>query len=231
MWTGFFLMRMKKSIVGLVMVLSFSLTTPALADYPVQPITDRSRTTNQIVATSTRIQVTSPADTIRSCSVRINNRQVACEVRSSSGRLVIATLIGPKDKVEVTVTNPAGISFTGGIELPTSPFSLANVNFNAGSAVLTPQARRMLDRVARILKARGFTKLNLSGHTDNQATTQAYANRLAANRIRSVANYLATKGLDLQVRSQVVAESEPIANNNTRRGQAINRRVEISVRP
>jgi peptidoglycan-binding protein ArfA len=219
-----------KSVGALAIAITLAIMSPALADYPVEPVQDRTRTTNQIVATSSIIKVSAAADTIASCTVRINNRNVACEVRPN-GQLVVAALIGPKDKVEVTLRNRAGIAFSGGIERPSSSFTLANVNFNAGSAALTPEARLLLDRVAATLRDRGFNKLFLSGHTDGQATTQVYANQLSANRIRTVSNYLAAKGLKLQIRSQVVAEAKPIGNNKTRQGQALNRRVEISVRP
>lgn len=223
-------MRQIRSMMVLVLAFSVGLITPAVADYPVEPVIDETRTTNQIVATSTRVELTSPSDTITSCTAKVNGRNVDCEVESGDGQVVIATLIGPKDKVEITVKNPAGVPFTGKANLPDASFTLANVNFNAGSAVLTPKARKLLDRVANILRSRGYNKIALTGHTDNQFSPLS-ARELSANRARAVSNYLKDKGLQLRIAIRAAADLEPIAGNNTKKGQSLNRRVEITVRP
>jgi OOP family OmpA-OmpF porin len=224
-------MRKVRITALLVPVVVLGLISPAFADYPVEPVIDETSTPNQIVATSTRVQLTSPSDTISSCTAKVNGQQVDCEVESGNGQVVISRLIGPKDRVEITVRNPAGVPFTGQADLPEEIFTLANVNFNAGSAALTTKARRLLDRVAKILQGRGYNRIVLIGHTDNQSTSAAFARELSANRARAVSNYLATKGLQLRVSIRAAAEDEPIASNNTKRGQALNRRVEIKVRP
>jgi len=224
-------MNKLKATVFFVFLVSLGLISPAFADYPVEPVIDQTRSMNQVVATSTRVQLTSPSDTISSCSANVNGRTIECVVESGNGQVVIAALIGPKDKVEITVRNPAGVPFTGKADLPKAAFTLANVNFNAGSAVLTPKARQLLNRVAKILRSRGYTKISLTGHTDNQTTPANFARVLSSNRARAVSNYLAGKGLQLRVSIRAVAESEPIASNNTKKGQALNRRVEIKVRP
>lgn len=223
-------MRVSRKIAIFAMAISLGIVSPALADYPVEPVIDETRTTNQVVATSTRVELTSPSDTISSCTARVNGRNIDCEVESGDGRVVIAALIGPKDKVEITVRNPAGVPFTGKADLPDSAFTLANVNFNPGSATLTSTARKLLDRVAKILRGRGYNKIVLTGHTDNQPASQS-AQVLSTNRARAVSNYLNGKGLQLRITIRAAAESEPIASNNTKKGQALNRRVEIIVRP
>ena len=65
------------------------------------------------------------------------------------------------------------------------------------------------------------------GHTDNTGTHQINQ-PLSENRALSVRSYLVGKGVDgSRISTTGVADSQPMASNDTAAGRAQNRRVEI----
>jgi OOP family OmpA-OmpF porin len=65
------------------------------------------------------------------------------------------------------------------------------------------------------------------GHTDSVGSA-AYNQRLAAQRARSVRDYLVAKGLDpSMINTEALAAQAPVADNDSAEGRARNRRAEI----
>lgn len=109
--------------------------------------------------------------------------------------------------------------------------ALANrtVEFEPGSAVLTPAGSKLLDEMAKALgqfKGRSF---ELIGHTDGHgARTRNLA--LSQARAEAVKAYLVGKGLVAQnLRTKGMGPDQPIANNATEEGRARNRRIEFKL--
>jgi len=70
-------------------------------------------------------------------------------------------------------------------------------------------------------------KIKLYGNTDNKGTS-AYNDKLSADRVNVVLNYLIDKGINKEnVELAYYGEAKPIKNNVTTEGRAKNRRVEI----
>jgi len=105
------------------------------------------------------------------------------------------------------------------------------VQFDIGKATLKPISYKILNQVADIMKRYPDYNLVISGHTDN--TGSASKNQsLSANRAKSCYDYLVAQRISEKRMSYVgYGESRPIANNNTLRGRALNRRVEFSLVP
>jgi OOP family OmpA-OmpF porin len=105
-------------------------------------------------------------------------------------------------------------------------------HFASGSAELTFDGKDALNTLAQdILNQKLSLKfIEITGHTDSVGSEQS--NRtLSFNRANTVANYLASNGIDRRlIRTRGMGESQPIANNNTARGRAQNRRVEITIK-
>ncbi len=109
--------------------------------------------------------------------------------------------------------------------------ALANrtVEFEPGSAVLTPAGGKLLDEMAKALgqfKGRSF---ELVGHTDANG---ARASNLALSQARAeaVKAYLVGKGLSASnLRTRGMGPDQPIANNATEEGRARNRRIEFKL--
>jgi OOP family OmpA-OmpF porin len=99
------------------------------------------------------------------------------------------------------------------------------VQFAFNSAELTDEGRATLDEVAETLTRLKFISGTVIGHTDSIGTEE-FNQRLSERRAATVAQYLEAKGVApgrLAVSGK--GESQPIADNATREGRALNRRV------
>ena len=101
------------------------------------------------------------------------------------------------------------------------------VKFSTNSARLRPEARSLLDKIAKAIKAYPGKKFVVVGHTDNVGNPAANK-KLSLERARAVAKYLVLRGVPAsQLRYGGYGSAKPIATNSTPEGRAKNRRVEI----
>jgi outer membrane protein OmpA-like peptidoglycan-associated protein len=213
--------------VAVMAMMSVLSTQFAMANYPAAPVVETPTVTNQVIAKATEIQVNTNLDNVQSVTVTVNGKKVDAEI-SSDGTILVGVLIGPKDKVETIVTTTNGIEAKLEIIKPEDPISLANVNFAVNSSALSKQARSLLDSVAKIIKNKGFQEVSLIGFTDPDGS-RAYNERLSLARAESVRKYLASKGIKVRFSVDAQADENPVADNDTKQGKALNRRVEIVV--
>lgn len=102
-------------------------------------------------------------------------------------------------------------------------------HFDFDSAKLKPAMKAELDAVAAKVKAsKGSEKLHIVGHTDSTGP-EAYNQTLSERRAQAAADYLGGMGIS-NVTVSGKGESSPVADNGTRQGRAMNRRVEIQTR-
>ncbi|WP_339437977.1 OmpA family protein [Pseudomonas sp. EA_15y_Pfl1_P104] len=108
---------------------------------------------------------------------------------------------------------------------------IRDVHFEFDSARLTAADKTELDIIATPLKQEApSAQLRVTGHTDSVGK-DAYNQRLSDKRAHSVTDYLVGSGVP---RSAFVAvtgagESQPVADNKTAEGRALNRRTEIQI--
>ena len=106
--------------------------------------------------------------------------------------------------------------------------------FPSGSAELTASARKIMEEIAGV-NASGSGAITVSGHTDDVPLIFGSQFRdnwdLAAARASSVVQALEDAGNVPASRMQAVSfgESKPVATNDTARGRATNRRIEIEI--
>ena len=106
--------------------------------------------------------------------------------------------------------------------------------FPSGSAELTESARKIMEEIAGVNEA-GSGEITVSGHTDDVPLIFGSQFRdnwdLAAARASSVVQALEDTGKVPAGRMQAVSfgESQPVATNDTARGRATNRRIEIEI--
>ena len=106
--------------------------------------------------------------------------------------------------------------------------------FPSGSAELTESARKIMEEIAGVNES-GSGKITVSGHTDDVPLIFGSQFRdnwdLAAARASSVVQALEDTGKVPAGRMQAVSfgESQPVAGNDTARGRATNRRIEIEI--
>lgn len=105
--------------------------------------------------------------------------------------------------------------------------TLQNVHFAFDSASLTNEAKSILNAAVSRINANPSDTISIEGHTDSTGS-DAYNSQLSQRRARSVAEYLASKGVSAsRLKTIGKGESDPIASNDTREGRAKNRRVEV----
>ncbi|WP_018132061.1 flagellar motor protein MotB [Effusibacillus pohliae] len=104
--------------------------------------------------------------------------------------------------------------------------------YDTGSAVIKPEAERILDGIAPFLKALP-NKISVEGHTDNVPirNSQFRSNfDLSAARALNVLYYLQTREVKPDRLSATgYGEYMPVASNDTPEGRAANRRVNILI--
>jgi outer membrane protein OmpA-like peptidoglycan-associated protein len=107
----------------------------------------------------------------------------------------------------------------------------SGITFAYNSSTVQPQFRQTLDQVADILSQYKQTYIDVYGHTDSTGS-DAYNQRLSEQRAVSVADYLASRGVQpARIGTRGFGKSQPIASNDTEEGRAANRRVEIKIVP
>ena len=107
----------------------------------------------------------------------------------------------------------------------------SDVTFATASANIDSRFYAVLDDVAQVLNTYDQSIVDIVGHADSRGEL-AYNQTLSEQRASSVAGYLINRGV-LRERLYVagMGETAPIASNDTEQGRAMNRRVEIVIRP
>jgi len=104
---------------------------------------------------------------------------------------------------------------------------IKDVNFETASAELGDTSKSSLNNVVSSLNEFPDMKVDIAAHTDARGT-DAYNMRLGQRRADSVVGYLQSGGIASQrMQAKSFGESQPVADNTTDAGRALNRRVEI----
>jgi len=105
----------------------------------------------------------------------------------------------------------------------------SDISFDVGKADIKPRMRPVLDRFAQSLSTHQGTTVRIIGHTDSTGS-DAINNPLSVNRAASTRDYLVARGVGMnRIAIDGRGSREPIADNSTAEGRAMNRRVEIFV--
>jgi len=103
----------------------------------------------------------------------------------------------------------------------------STVFFDVASSKLKSEAEVELNKLVAEIKDKKVSSLTINGHTDSQGS-EAFNLGLSEHRAESIA--VALRALltnEVEINTQGLGESQPIADNNTKDGRAKNRRVEI----
>lgn len=105
----------------------------------------------------------------------------------------------------------------------------SDISFDPGRYDIKPNLRPVLDRFATTLNQNPVTNITIIGHTDNTGS-DAVNNPLSVNRAAATRDYLVARGVaSNRIAIDGRGSREPIADNATTAGRAMNRRVEIFV--
>ena len=103
------------------------------------------------------------------------------------------------------------------------------INFETGSDIIKAESYDDLDALVKILNEYPEANVAIDGHTDNQG--DATKNKeLSQKRANAVMAYLINKGVAaMRLTATGYGDSQPIADNKTKPGQAKNRRVDFKL--
>jgi len=108
---------------------------------------------------------------------------------------------------------------------------LENVRFDFNKSNIKPEYYSELIQVAIVLQDNPSVAVEIQGHTDDIGTA-SYNKKLSKQRADSVMNYLVNMGIDKKrLSTKGYGFTRPIASNLTKRGRAMNRRVELTPIP
>ena len=104
---------------------------------------------------------------------------------------------------------------------------LYGIYFDTDKATLKAESEGTLNQVLSLLKGKPDLRLLIAGHTDSQAS-DSYNLDLSKRRAQTVVKWLTDKGIDAsRLEAQGFGETQPVADNDSAAGRALNRRVEI----
>lgn len=105
------------------------------------------------------------------------------------------------------------------------------IYFEESSTRMRASAFPVLQRVVTLADACRDAVISITGHTDASGN-EAQNRRLSLARAEAVANYLGQRGIDSRrLQTTGAGSSRPIADNATRYGRGLNRRIEIGFSP
>lgn len=152
---------------------------------------------------------------------------IGAGIGAVAGGIVGYNWSGVKNDVEQSGAKSLGVDVT---EMPDGTLRVnipSSVSFDTGKYDLKPELLPVLDSVARALVQHPELRAKSIGHTDSTGTMQVNQT-LSVNRANAVTNYLNARGVD---RGRLLAEgrgpNNPVADNSTAQGRAMNRRVEL----
>jgi outer membrane protein OmpA-like peptidoglycan-associated protein len=106
---------------------------------------------------------------------------------------------------------------------------MKNIFFQSGKSVLAPASSEELDKLVKLLEDNPEMRIEISGHTDNTGNPVVNA-KLSTERARAVVDFIAGKGIDRTRLTYIgYGSDQPVADNKTESGRAMNRRVEFKI--
>lgn len=102
---------------------------------------------------------------------------------------------------------------------------LVGVNFDFDKSILLPESYPVLNKAVSLLEDNPTVNVEIEGYTDFIGT-KVYNKELSVERAEKVKEYLVLKGINKNRLSTIgYGKGNPVANNETEEGRALNRRI------
>ena len=106
-----------------------------------------------------------------------------------------------------------------------------NVTFATNSSNISADFYSVLNSVTLVINEFEKTYVDITGHTDSTGA-DSYNQQLSEARANSVSRYFTSQQvLSQRIYAKGAGETQPIADNGTKQGRSLNRRVEIKLTP
>ena len=174
----------------------------------------------------------------------LSNKKVYNGITKDSGRFEILipkgdkylvkykSLLAVSDYTTIDVPNNEGemLKFNVTVQFDSpKKYTLNNVYFESGKAVLNPVSFKELDAMVEYMKLKKNLVIEIAGHTDNVGIAAANL-KLSQDRANAVRDYLVKKGIETnRIVPKGYGDTQPIADNSTDQGKKKNRRTEAKI--
>jgi len=178
----------------------------------------------QITFVDTRIPVATTDATTGIYKITVPPGTYSVKVEAEEYVMESAPVILAKDETKIQNFTMRRIPKVGDV------WVLKGIYFDFNSAMIKPESYPVLDDAAKVLLAKPTMRVEIGGHTDSIGS-DSYNQKLSYQRANSVRDYLITyHKIDP---SRIIAigygEAMPIADNRTKSGRDLNRRIEFKV--
>ncbi len=178
----------------------------------------------QLTFVDTRIPVTTTDPTTGIYKVTVPPGTYSVKVEAQDYVMESAPVVLAKDETKIQNFSLRRIPKTGDV------WVLKGIYFDFNSAMIKPESYPVLDDAAKVLLAKPTMRVEIGGHTDSIGS-DSYNQKLSYQRANAVRDYLITyHKIDP---SRIIAigygEAQPIADNRTKAGRDLNRRIEFKV--
>jgi OOP family OmpA-OmpF porin len=107
--------------------------------------------------------------------------------------------------------------------------AIKGIIFESGKAKIRPESFATLDAAAKVLAEYQALRVEISGHTDSSGTLERNM-AVSKERADAVSLYLQGRGIAAdRIVTRGVGPNEPVADNATKVGKALNRRIEFKL--
>lgn len=167
---------------------------------------------------------------VRKGQMQVNGTQIALKGNVANEAMRQQVVSDMATALNPTYTVDNGLIVAGGGAAQTvldKTLSNRVVEFESGSATLTPVGQKILDEMAAAIKQIGTPKVQVIGHTDSSGNRLANIG-LSLARANTVRAYLIERGIPAESLSAVGSGPDhPVNTNDTAEGRAKNRRIEF----
>lgn len=150
---------------------------------------------------------------------------IGAAVGGASGAIIGRQMDKQAEEIKKTVPDAKVERVGEGIVVEFS----SNVMFAFDKSNISEDAKNTLNKLVTVLNTYPDTDIEIQGHTDSKGS-DAYNLNLSTERARAVSNYLVAKGIaNKRMSVKGFGKSAPKYSNDTKSGQAQNRRVEFLI--
>ena len=108
-------------------------------------------------------------------------------------------------------------------------FVMKEIYFEFNKSTLLQESYFELMQLVALLRAYPRMQVEIQGHTDAKGS-DSYNLKLSEARARAVADYVVAKGIDARrLQAKGYGKSQPVSDNDTDEGRALNRRVAFKI--
>jgi outer membrane protein OmpA-like peptidoglycan-associated protein len=152
---------------------------------------------------------------------------IGAAVGGAAGALIGKKMDKQKKELESAVPDATIESVNGGEALKVTFDS--GILFATNSSAVSDASKAALRNFSSSLKSNPDTYIKIIGHTDNTGRVD-YNQTLSEKRAQSVYDYMLNQGVgNARMTYEGKGIHEPVADNNSAEGRALNRRVEILI--